>query len=84
MHELFTAIIDPQRFQKFVELTFVGLLIENDGVREHIIKPDILQVLSTRPGLERLKIGIAIDPLNHIAYVTNNDNIMISVIDTIR
>ncbi|HJT85294.1 MAG TPA: hypothetical protein VJ697_12510 [Nitrososphaeraceae archaeon] len=44
------------------------------------IKPLILKIDSIKAGNSQM--GIAIDPVNHIAYVTNNDNIMISVIDT--
>src|SRR5688572_8795725 len=51
VHELLTTIIDLERHQISVELTLVGLLVQDDRVGKHIVESNTLEILSTSPSL---------------------------------
>ena len=61
MHKLLSTVIDLEWFQIFIELPFVGLLIEYDWVGKYVVQADILKVFTASMSLQRLKVGIAVD-----------------------
>src|SRR6188474_2678307 len=65
-HEFFSTIVNVEMIHIFIELTFVGLLIEDSWIGEHVIEPGIFKIRSCLPGPESLKIRITIDQPIHV------------------